>query len=124
MAYAEVTNPAYNRMRELFAAGKLNADQAKFMAPHRPEEELYDLQADPYELHNLVNDPASHPALERLRNTLAAWLKETNDETHRPEAPDEVRKELDLLDKSVKRTRQTLGLGPNQLLERPLQEEP
>lgn len=124
MAYAEVTNPAYNRMRELFAAGKLNADEAKFMAPHRPPEELYDLEHDPFELQNLANQSASRSELERLRANMNAWLKDTGDVTKRPENPDEVRSELDLLQKSVQRMRQTLGLGTTGVLEKPVAARP
>lgn len=116
MAYAEVTNPAYNRMRALFAAGQLTPEQAKFMAPHRPTEELYDLERDPYELHSLVDDPAHRADLERLRGVLAAWLKETHDETKRPEDPAEVRQEMEQLERSVQRMRQTLHLGPTEVL--------
>jgi arylsulfatase A-like enzyme len=124
MAYAAVTNPAYNRMWQLFTAGKLSPDQTKFFATHRPTEELYDLRADPFELHNLAGNESARPALDRLRSVLTDWLKETHDESPRPEDPAEVRKELDLLDKSVKRMRQTLDLPPGQGLNRVLQEEP
>jgi N-sulfoglucosamine sulfohydrolase len=124
MAYAEVTNPSYNRMRELFAAGRLSADQSKFMAPHRPPEELYDLTRDPFELHNLADDRDSRPELERLRATLADWLKQTGDETKRPENPQEVSHELDLLDKSVVQMRKNLGLKPNEVLEKVLPPRP
>jgi N-acetylglucosamine-6-sulfatase len=34
--------------------------------------ELYDLQADPYEERNLISAPAAAPILERLRKELAA----------------------------------------------------
>jgi N-sulfoglucosamine sulfohydrolase len=124
MAYAEVTNPSYNRMRELFTAGKLTPEQARFLAPHRPPEELYDLQRDPYELHNLAGQPGSRAELERLRATLAAWQKDTGDEAKRPENPAEVGREMEILEKSVQRMRQTLGLGSNEGLEKVLEARP
>ncbi len=110
MAYAEVTNPSYNRMRTLFAEGKLDAAQAKFMAARRPVEELYDLQSDPFELHNLADAPASSAALEHLRAVLGAWLKETNDESALPEDPEEVRKQVEGVERAVTALRQRLGL--------------
>jgi N-acetylglucosamine-6-sulfatase len=39
--------------------------------------ELYDLQSDPYEQHNLVGDAQARPALERLRDELRRLLAET-----------------------------------------------
>ena len=113
MAYAEVTNPSYNRMRKLFAEGKLNAAQTKFMASRRPAEELYDLQNDPFELHNLADSPANRATLEHLRGVLGAWLKETNDESALAEDTEEVRKQLESVERAVIAVKQKLGLkGP------------
>ena len=43
------------RLRALHEEGKLNDLQEKLLfAPTRPKEELYDLHADPHELHNLA----------------------------------------------------------------------
>jgi uncharacterized sulfatase len=116
MAYAEVTNPAYNRMRQLFAEGKLNADQAKFMASSRPPEELYDLQNDPYELHNLVSDPAQHATLERLRKQLGAWIADTHDQGATPEDPATVAQELKHNEATEQKLRAEFGLGPHGVL--------
>jgi arylsulfatase A-like enzyme len=40
---------------------------------------LYDLQADPYELKNLVKDSASVSVRKEMEKKLAAWMKETGD---------------------------------------------
>ncbi|MGN6133828.1 MAG: sulfatase-like hydrolase/transferase [Aureliella sp.] len=45
----------------------------------RPAEELYDLQADPLEQHNLVGDPAHAEVLEKLRSQLTAWMQAQGD---------------------------------------------
>jgi arylsulfatase A-like enzyme len=42
-------------------------------------DELYDLEADPGELHNRAVDPARASELERLRHRLVAWMEETGD---------------------------------------------
>ena len=42
--------------------------------------ELYDLQNDPGELHNLANDPAAKPHLDRLMSAFKKWHAETKDE--------------------------------------------
>jgi N-sulfoglucosamine sulfohydrolase len=47
---------------------------------HRPAEELYDLTADPYEIHNLAGDPAHAARLAGLRDELDAWMKTEGDE--------------------------------------------
>ena len=46
---------------------------------HRPAEELYDLRADPHEMHNLAADPKQAELLESLRKQLAAWRKQQGD---------------------------------------------
>lgn len=116
MAYAEVTNPSYNRMRQLFAEGKLSADQAKFLAPQRPAEELYDLQNDPFELHNLAADPAHEAALMRLRQQLDAWIANTHDQGAIPEDPQTMAEELKRNAKAEQKLRAEFGLGPDEVL--------
>jgi uncharacterized sulfatase len=46
----------------------------------RPPEELYDLDADPAEQHNLAADPARAATLRDLRSRLDAWMAEQGDE--------------------------------------------
>ena len=46
-----------------------------------PEEfsELYDLQKDPYQLHNLAEDPAHQEVIADLRRRLGRWQEQTGD---------------------------------------------
>ncbi len=44
-----------------------------------PEEELYDLQADPFELNNLANNPEQAERLKSMRAELTIWMKEQGD---------------------------------------------
>ncbi len=44
-----------------------------------PKEELYDLDADPWAVKNLIHDDAHAENLTRLRNELTAWRASTND---------------------------------------------
>lgn len=72
--------------RELYTQGELNEVQARFWGPERPAEELYDLNADPHEIHSLVDDPDYHDALLQLRTQLDAWVRETDDQGQYPES--------------------------------------
>ena len=76
-------------MRRLHAEGKLNADQALIMADTRPREELYDLTADPFELHNLAAHPVHTTTLTRHRQALDDWMLRTDDKGRTPE-PEEI----------------------------------
>ena len=86
--YKEFTYPMIPLRRELQAEGRLTPVQARLLAPTRPEEELYDEEADPYEIDNLAEDPAYAAELERLRGTLDAWIAESNDQGRTPETPE------------------------------------
>ena len=68
-------------VQELLAgheAGTLNEDQESWFEP-RVEEELYDTQEDPYELHNLIDDEAYAEVRERMRNAYQEWKAEVRD---------------------------------------------
>ena len=47
-------------------------------SPHDLDE-LYDLQADPYEMNNLIRDEASRPALDEMQARLAGWWVASKD---------------------------------------------
>lgn len=67
-------------LRELHARGKLDPLQETLLfRPTRPEEELYDIVADPFETRNLSEDPAFRSILESLRSRLDRWMRETHD---------------------------------------------
>ena len=55
------------------AAGELD-ETAQRLFDQRPAEELYDTQADPWEINNLARDPAHRDTLRRLRAELDEWL--------------------------------------------------
>jgi len=86
-AYKERQYPVWNLLKELGGEGKLTPAQALFVAPTRPPEELYDLKADPYEIHNLAGDPQYRDTLLKLRATLDQWICQTGDQGQVPEDP-------------------------------------
>jgi arylsulfatase A-like enzyme len=72
--------PTVIRLRELHAQGKLSPLQEELLfSPTRPAEELYDVQADPFEIRNLAGDPQFRSTLETLRTRLDRWMAETRD---------------------------------------------
>jgi arylsulfatase A-like enzyme len=89
--YKEASYPTIWVMRKLHAEGGLTPTQARLLASSRPEEELYDVIADPYEIDNLASSPSHQDVLEQLRGELDAWIVETNDQGRVPEDPAVVR---------------------------------
>ncbi|MFC1783032.1 sulfatase [Planctomycetota bacterium] len=85
--YKSRSYPVLALMHVLYAQGKLTPTQEKFMASHRPAEELYDLQKDPHELNNLADDKNQQSVLTQMRQTLDNWINETNDEGEISEDP-------------------------------------
>jgi len=74
------------RLRALYAEGKLKGHPAeRFFTVPRPKEELYDREADPWELENLADDPAHAETLAEMRGLLDTWIHETNDQGQTPE---------------------------------------
>ncbi len=85
--YKETQYPVWNLIKQLNAEGKLTPAQKFLAAPRQPEEQLFDMQADPDELNNLVasTKPEDAAALKRLRTALEGWFRETNDPETTPE---------------------------------------
>ena len=71
--------PTLRVWQDLSKAGKLSGPQAIFMGPDKPTEELYDTQADPFEINNLAGSPEHRETLDRLRKELDRWQAEIID---------------------------------------------
>ena len=84
-AYKERAYPMLKLLKELHAAGKLTPAQQLFMAQRRPAEELYDIQADPWEINNLAAAPEHAESLKVMRGRLDRWIEETGDKGQFPE---------------------------------------
>lgn len=72
-------HPIQQEMHRLAAEDALPTGAAWFTAQDKPLEELYDSENDPYELTNLVDDPAHAEALHELRAEHERWHFAIND---------------------------------------------
>jgi N-sulfoglucosamine sulfohydrolase len=72
-------------MRALYEAGGLNATQRLWYEPPGAER-LYDLEQDPYEIHDVSTDPHYREVLQRLRGEMDNWLARVGDWSEQPEA--------------------------------------
>ncbi len=87
--YKERQYPVVKLMRGLHQMGELAPLPSVLMAKTRPEEELYDLESDPWETVNLAADPEHQKTIARLRTTLESWIESSGDQGRTPE-PKEV----------------------------------
>jgi arylsulfatase A-like enzyme len=66
--------------------GKLNDEQMHWFKLTKPEEELYDCDADPYQFNNLADDPRYKKKLEELRKAFDQWMNDVGDLSEIPES--------------------------------------
>ncbi|MBN8524406.1 MAG: sulfatase [Planctomycetes bacterium] len=71
--------PSMAVWRRLHAEGSLTPVQAAWFARTKPAEELYDCEADPWQLRNLADDPACTAELQHHRAALDAHLESVGD---------------------------------------------
>jgi arylsulfatase A-like enzyme len=72
--------PVWNLLPQLYAEGKLTPAQAALCQPTMPQEELYDLQADPHEINNLAASPAHQEVRAKLQKVLFEWIEKSGDQ--------------------------------------------
>ena len=77
-------------IRKKEASGQLDPVMALFSANEKPVEELYDTPADPFEIHNLADDPTFSHKLSEMRHALSEWQNEIGDVGLIPEAEIEI----------------------------------
>jgi N-sulfoglucosamine sulfohydrolase len=78
--YSYAFNVQHNSQSWLdeFTAGRCNDAQVFYWLP-KPAEELYDIRKDPYQIHNLANDPALVVVKEKLRTMLLSDMRTSCD---------------------------------------------
>ncbi len=80
-------------LRRLHALGQLPPAAEQFMAARKPVEELYDVDADPHEIHNIAADPRYADKLQELRQEHLRWVTRTSDIGLMPESEIELREQ-------------------------------
>jgi len=88
--------PIVKDLKKLHEEGKLTPYQEEHWFGIRPEEELYDLKADPHQMNNLANDPKFANILKEHRTVLNNWVKETDDQGQYPEASVQLKATYDM----------------------------
>ncbi|GAA4814707.1 sulfatase [Litoribaculum gwangyangense] len=78
--------PTMQELLRLKAEGKLNDIQMQWFREQKPKEELFDCEADPYELHNLAANPENQEKLKELNAEMDKWLADIGDHPNLDEA--------------------------------------
>lgn len=76
--YAE-QSPVKQDLNRLAAENHLPAGAAWVAATTKPVEEVYEVEADPHELHNLADVPEMADTVQRLREVHLRWMDEIHD---------------------------------------------
>jgi N-sulfoglucosamine sulfohydrolase len=76
--------PSMRAWEKTFLAGECNTEQSRFFRS-KPFEELYDRNADPWEVRNLAADPAYGEVLQELRQATLDWQLSIRDSGFIPE---------------------------------------
>ena len=77
--------PMNKHLIELDSLDMLKGDAAYIFMKSKPIEELYDLESDPYEVHNLATDSIYSQKLKELRVQLKQWQTSIDDKWFIPE---------------------------------------
>lgn len=70
--------PMMRNMAELCERGELDEQSRRWFEKPRRTEEFYDVDNDPHEMHNLIDDPRYARDIVRMRRELARWDKRYN----------------------------------------------
>lgn len=112
-AYKQGFYPAWALLPRMNLDGELSPEQARFCATDRPPEELYDLEADPFESNNLAQDPGCAEILNEMRDRLVAWVRIYGDQGFTAEDADVVAAEIASMDRTYLQYLAEKGLSPD-----------
>jgi len=78
-SYYQFSMPSWVAWRKAWQEGKLSKEYAKMWEAPQEVEELFDLEADPWEIKNLASDPAQADRLAAMRTRLKSTMIEVRD---------------------------------------------
>lgn len=81
-------SPASKALKVAKAKGTLTALQNEALVKPRPREEFYDNAQDPWQQHNVINNPAYAKEITALKNILQQWQEQTGDTAPEKLTPD------------------------------------
>ncbi|MCA9104448.1 MAG: sulfatase-like hydrolase/transferase [Planctomycetales bacterium] len=97
--------PTMREWREAERAGTLSDVQRAWFRTPKPLEEFYDLQADPHEVENLIDDPRFAAEVTAMRQALEEWQVAVGDQGMLPEPVQMERLESEHADRRTARPR-------------------
>jgi len=74
-----------SKLIQMDSFNMLEGDAAYIFMKTKPVEEFYDLANDPYEVHNIIDNPKHSKRINDFRAALENWQKEINDQGFVPE---------------------------------------
>ena len=86
--YKIANYPIIWAMHDLHRKGELTEAQAFYMQPERPQEELYNVIEDPWEIDSLAGEASERQILRDMRRRLVEWVERIDDQGRYPEDPD------------------------------------
>ncbi len=101
--------PATQSWEQAYKDGKCDEIQSIFWNP-KPAEELYDTEADPWEVQNLVDNPDYQEVLTRMREATDKWIFDMRDSGFMPEG--------ELLEKAKEKTLYEVVHDPSYALDK------
>lgn len=72
--------PMMKEWRRLDSIGALSGSSALWMRKNKDPEEFYDLEVDPFELNNIINEANKKSVIDAHRSALDAWLEKCDDQ--------------------------------------------
>jgi uncharacterized sulfatase len=112
-SYKKTSYPLWSLLPAMAKAGQLSPEQARFTQPVKPFEELYDLERDPHELHDLSTDPQQKGVLNDMRARLEHWAARFGDRSAQPEDRAEVLAWTMQMHQEYQKTMRARGLDPD-----------
>ncbi len=88
--------PIVTELKKAYKDGILTDYQEEHWFGVRPEEELYDIDADPHQMNNLTVNPEFENVLKEHRKVLEEWIEETDDKGQYPESPVQLKATYEL----------------------------